>query len=803
MKISYKWLKELVDFDIEPGKLGELFTSLGFEVEEIIDSRAKYDGFVTAKVTKKEPHPDADKLSLCTVEYAGNNQIVVCGAPNVESGQIVVLGLEGATVPSAGFKLSKRKIRGIESNGMICSESELEVGEDSGGIWVLPSDTSVGIPAAEYLGLDDIIFDIFITPNRGDGNSHFGMAREIAACVGTNLKLPEIVLNEGDENANDLVNIIIENKQDCPRYVAKVIKGVAMCESPSWLQNRLSLLGLRPINLAADATNYVMMETGNPLHAFDFDEISGSEIIVKNANQDEKFTTLDGKEQTLDSEMLMICDGEKALAVAGVMGGKNSEITDSTKNILIEAAYFNPKSVRRTARKLSINSDSSYRFERGVDYENLEYAARRCASIITKYAGGKASKSSVDVYPEKIKQMQTQVRYSQVNKIIGVDFTVAQIKEIVNAWKFEIISEDDNSLTLLQPTWRSDLVSEIDYIEEIARGYDFNKIEPKYSSSLNFDGERVPEVLAVPKLRDKINNYFIENGFNECLSQNQTDPESASLSSLANIEIKNPLGQEMSIMRNSMIPSLLRITSRNLNLKNKSLKLFEIGKIFLPYKSGGQFIESISEEECLCVVLCGGSVPTQWAGEKRNFDFYDIKGIFEDISENFGFSLKAKENKNKTFFNTNSLGIFSKKTQIGIFGEIDKSILKKFDIEENILILILSLSTLYKIPEQKNKYAKVSPYPVMERDLAFILDSDTEAGRIMNEIKQKGGKLLSDVKIFDLYEGKNMEKGKKSLAFKLYFSANDRTLTEGEITPTVENIISSVTSRFSAQLRDK
>ncbi|MDC1069080.1 phenylalanine--tRNA ligase subunit beta, partial [Candidatus Kapabacteria bacterium] len=420
MKLSYNWLKELTGTKSSPQELGEKLTMLGFELEEIKDYNKIYNGFITARVVKKEAHPDADKLSLCTVEYNGISQTVVCGAPNVDANQTIILGLEGAVVPSAGFSLSKRNIRGVESNGMICSKSELELGEDHSGIWVLPEDTPIGIPLAKFVELDDVMIDVFITPNRADGASHIGIAREICAKEGLKLNLPQTELQNIDSDNTD-VKIEIENPDNCSRYSALVLSEVKVVDSPQWLKNRLKVIGLRPRNLIVDATNYVMMECGNPLHAFDLGKLASKEIIVKNATDNLKFKSLDEKDRLLDSEMLTINDKEKPIAIAGVMGGFNSEIDETTQSILIESAYFKPSIVRKTSRKLSLQSDSSYRYERGVDINNLKYAAKRCAGIILKYGGGKLSSNYIDCYPKKFTPKVIKVRYERTRKIIGID----------------------------------------------------------------------------------------------------------------------------------------------------------------------------------------------------------------------------------------------------------------------------------------------------------------------------------------------------------------------------------------------
>jgi len=800
MKISYNWLKELINIDKSPEELEETLTMLGFEVEEIIDYSSKYNNFVIANVTNKVSHPNADKLNLCTVRYGENEQVVVCGAPNVDAGQNIVLGLAGAIVPKGEFKLSKAVIRGVESNGMICSKAELDLGEDHSGIWVLPEDAPVGEDLSKYLGLNDIIFDIFITPNRADGNSHIGIARELAAYYGLELTLPKIEFVKYENDINEF-DIKIENTTDCPRYIGMVLKDVNIVESPDWLKNRLKQLGLRPRNIAVDATNYVLMETGNPLHAFDLDQIKDKTIIVKNANDNEKFISLDSKERTLDSNMLMICDNEKPVAIAGVMGGENSEITDSTKNILIEAAYFNPSSVRKTARKLSIHSDASYRFERGVDYNNLLFAAERAAILISKYGGGKVGINFRDVYPNNIEDKVVLMRFDKCRKLIGMKLSDDEIINVFHKlnWKYEIAEE---YIKVTSPSYRVDINIEEDLIEEVARFINYNNIQPNFRSIVDFSKNKVPKVLEKPSKRDEIKTYFINNGFNEMLTPNQISREITSLFDDKIVDIANPLGLEMGVMRTSTIPSSLKVVSKNLKSRNLNLKLFQIGKTFRKISDKNNFIQDIHESESLNIILSGNLLSQNWAHQKNKADFYDLKGIFEDFNSKFELNLKLKENKDFSVFSANSLSIVDKKDEIGKIGYMSKTILEKFDIEQEVLVIDLDLKSIYNKSEIEKKYNKISPYPVVDWDLAFLLEKDVQAGKVLNDIENMAGKYLSSLNLFDVYEGKNLAENKKSFAFNLKFSAKDKTLSDEEINPIIDKIVKMMADKYSAQLRD-
>ena len=801
MKISYNWLKELINIDKSSGELEETLTMLGFEVEEVIDYGKKYDNFVIAKVLKKESHPNADKLNLCTVKYNENQQVVVCGAPNVDEGQNIVLGLSGAIVPKGEFKLSKAVIRGVESNGMICSKSELELGEDHSGIWVLPEDAPTGEALSKYLGLNDIIFDIFITPNRADGNSHIGIARELAAYYGLELNLPKIKYNHFQNDLNEF-NIKIDNDIDCPRYLGMIIKNVNIVESPDWLKNRLKQIGLRPRNIAVDATNYVLMETGNPLHAFDLDTIADKTIVVKNAKENDKFISLDSKERTLDTDMLMICDNQKPVAIAGVMGGENSEITDDTKNIFIEAAYFNPSSVRKTARKLSIHSDASYRFERGVDYDNLLFAAERAAMLITKYGGGEVGINYKDIYPNKIERNQVILRYDRCRKIIGLELTSDEIINVFHKlrWDFE---KNEEYVKVTSPSYRVDIKIEEDLIEEVARFVNYNNINPNYRSIVDHSKSKVPNRLEKPVKRDKIRNYLIDSGFNEILTPNQISEEITSLFDENVVKIANPLGVELGVMRTSMIPSTLKVVAKNMNVRNLDLRLFQIGKCFKSINDKTNFIENISEQDYLNIALTGTMFQKNWSHNNLKADFYDLKGIFEDFNNKFDFNLKLKENKDFSVFSADSLSIYDKKEEIGKIGYISKQILDKFEIEQSVLLIDVNLSKLYSKAEPEKSYNKVSPFPSVDWDLAFLVDKNLDAGKIQNDIENMAGKYLINLNLFDVYQGKNIEEGKKSIAFNLKFSAKDRTLTDEDINPIIDKIIKMLSDKYQGQLRDK
>jgi len=801
MKLSYNWLREYIDLEVPITELVEVLTYIGLEVEEVTDNKAKYDGFYTAHVINIVPHPDADKLRLCTVVSANGEQTVVCGAPNVAEGQNVILGTEGAVVPSAGFALSKRKIRGVESNGMICSQSELELGEDSDGIWVLPEGVEPGKPLSEYLGLNDITLEIAITPNKGDCLSHYGIARDLGAYYRKEVRKPVIKLEESGVEASSSVTIEIENSEACPRYAARIVRNVKIKESPDWLKQRLTAVGLRPINNVVDVTNFVLMELGQPLHAFDYNLVAGNKIIIKNASDKQAFTTLDEKKRELDSEMLMICDGEKPIAVAGVMGGMNSEINDNTTDVLIESAYFSPNSVRRTAKKLGISSDASYRFERGVDIDAVLLAADRCAQLLQQVAGGSIEKGIVDIYPNKKLEKTVKLRYQRVEKIVGIKLTNEQIKEILTSLNFQLVNEDEESIELRIPNYRHDISEEIDLVEEVIRLYNYDKLEPQFFANISFDARPLPDGLRLPALRNKLREYLISNGYNESLTQNQIDPDSAAIFTESPLIVANPLGRELSIMRPSLLPSMLRVVSRNIRLGTPNLQLFEVGKIFESTDDEANVVKGVKEKENLLVVLSGNKYRDNWDVKNRSVNFYDIKGLLQSIIEFAKFSNVQIEQNSETGFGGNTCHVIMGKTKIGVVGEVDRRLLKQFDVDQPVVALLLDLTQLYKLPDNQSRYNKVSSFPSVSRDLAFTVPDDLEAGKVINLIEANGGKYLKSVDIFDVYKGDNIAKGKKSVAYSLEFVSSERTLTDEDIDKVIKNLINNIESTFKAELR--
>lgn len=804
MKIVLSLLNEFVELTEAPEKIAEILTKLGLEVEEVTYWDSKYKNFVVGKVIECKQLNVESRLSLCKVDVGSNVKTIVCGASNVATGQNVVVALPGAILPNRLLKIEPKDFGNVRSEGMICSESELGIGDDAGGILVLPSDAVAGSDFTEYFGLDDVVFEIGITPNRADCLSHLGVARELSAYLGKKLHFPKIELKEeSEENIEGLISVEVLDSEKCPRYTARVIKDVQITESPRWLKNYLIMMGLRPINTIVDVTNYVMMELGQPLHAFDYDRLSGKRIIVRTASEGEKFTSIDGKERILDSSMLMICDTEKPVAIGGVMGGENSEISSTTRNVLLESAFFLPSSIRRTSKKLSLSSESSYRFERGVDISNVPVALDRAAHLIAKLSNGVLVKGKVDSYPSKLERKKIDFRFERARSVIGVDIPNSRMNEILSSLGFDSVETGIEKTTFAVPFHRVDVSLEIDLIEEVARFYGYNNVPEDTSYSITYEGEKIGENLSVPKLRNQIREYFIARGFTEFLTPNLYSPQKAKLV-IENdfIELSNPLGEELSIMRPSIVPPILEAIGYNLRVGKSDLRILEVGKIFCKTANRTKFIEGIEEREVFAIALVGNAYPLQWGMPNRKVDFFDIKGVVQDFIMQFRISSYVFEKlPNSKVYTSEAMTLAIDGKKFCEFGGISKKLLKEFDIEENVFLALFDLDFLYGLKEQTVKYEKISPYPVVRRDLAFVFDEQTPIENIENIIQSKGGPELRRTVLFDVYRGKNLGEGKKSLAFALYFNSFERTLTDEEIDTWINNIVEGIKIKLNGQLR--
>lgn len=806
MRISFKWLQNYIDLKNTPEEVAQTLTQIGLEVESIEYPGKKYDGFVVGEVLTVQKHPNADRLTVCTVRISNDSkpQQIVCGAPNVAAGQKVVVGLPGAIVPKnqhdpSGnpFTLKKTKIRGVESNGMICSEYELGIGDDKEGIAVLNAATEVGITLAQYLKLDDVVFEIGVTPNRPDCLSHIGIARDLAAVFGTAVKLPNIVLRENkNTDIKKVTAVEVENTEDCPRYVARLIQGVTVKESPEWLKQYLTSAGLRPINNIVDVTNFVMLEYGQPLHAFDYDRLAKHKIVVKNAVPKEKFTTLDGKDHELNGTELMICDGERSVAIGGVMGGMNSEISDTTKNVLLEAAYFSPVSIRRTAKRLGISTDASYRFERGTDPNIVDEASRRAASLIAELSGGEIIHGSIDVYPKRIEPKKISLRWQRVSHILGVEISIDKIQSLLQA--IGIIAQvHDNTFTCTIPTYRPDIEQEIDLIEEIARLYGYDNIPNQTTGEVVFSEPSKRE-----RRIEEIRSWCESIGLHEIVTNSLIDAPTAQMYSGDIIKVKNPLSVELEIMRPMLMPTMLDAVVHNYNHGASSIRFYEIGNTFTSQESSkNTYIKGISEYSKLGIVLSGIAQPATWYQKERHFDIFDLKGLVQSLLQKLGL-----DNIHLIYYDASSsltertVGIEINGTYAGFFGECSEKILQGKKIETKVFYAELDIDVLLSV-ERRAVFREYSKFPTVKRDVAFIVDKQIPVGEIEATIKNAGGSLVLSITLFDIFEGASIGEGKKSVAFSVAINSLEKTLKDSEIDAVVEAIISSVTSVHGATHR--
>lgn len=799
MKISLNWLKQYIHLsDISTEEIVDKLTMSGLEVEDVVDENELYKNFIVAEVKSVAKHPNADKLSVCEVFDGKEILQVICGAPNVAAGQKVVFAPIGTIIPNGNFQIKKAKIRGVESNGMICAEDELLLSDDHSGIMVLNSDLKPGKPITEALNLNDVIFEIAVTPNRPDALSHVGVARDLSALFNRDLKLPEISLKESKVKAENIASVEILDVANCPRYSAKVVLNVEIKESPDWLKNRLTKIGLRPINNVVDVTNFILHELGQPLHAFDLDLLEGKKIIVKSTQHEKEFVTLDSKVRKLPPNTLMICDAKREVAVAGIMGGENSEINPSTKNILIESAYFNPSSIRKTSKALQLSTDSSYRFERGTDPSITKYAAERAAQLIAELSGGEVADGILDVYPKLIERKEITLRYQRVTKILGYEISKEKIHQILSRLGLALKDIDENSLLVSVPTFRPDLEREIDLIEEIARinGYDNIPVVPKINITLEKKTDQ-------QKFEDDVRNIISSLGFYEMMNNPLESEWEARLTGNP-IFLANPQSAEMSCLRTSLFVGGLNSVKRNLNYGIRNMMLFEIGNVFKK-KSDSTIntFDDISEKQNLILILSGNEEEKSWYSNEKHFDFYSLKGYVNSFIQKISLdnqltdSYYSSENEIYSYHFTKNFN----NQIIGSGGKVKKYVLNKFDINQDVFVFEFDLSALKQITPDVKKYIEPLKFPKIIRDFAFVFDKTVQYLDVKSYILEKASSLLKKVELFDIFESESLGKDKKSMAFTLEYYDELRTLTEDEVEKDFNYLITEISKKFNAKLR--
>lgn len=806
MNVSYNWLKEYIDLEENPEILSKELTNLGLEVSSVKEFSSIKGGlksFVIGEVLTCEKHPNADKLHITTVNIGKETTLnIVCGAPNVAKGQKVVVATIGAIIYSENesFEIKKSKIRGIESEGMICAEDELGIGSNHNGILILNNDAIVGSPASDFFKIEnDFILEIDLTANRIDAASHIGVARDLAALKNIKYHYPQ--LSELKNPQKTLaVSIKIENKDACKRYMGICMTEVKVCESPQWLKNRLSAVGLTTINNIVDITNFVLYETGHPLHAFDYDKIKGNEIIIKNAEDTTKFITLDGKERQLTNKDLMICNAKEAMCIAGVFGGKDSGISQNTNSIFIESAYFNATSVRKTSKYHAISTDSSFRFERGADINILEYALKRAVSLIQDLGYGKVASEIIDVYPEIVAQRKISFNINKCNSLIGKKINIERLKEIINLLEIKIIEEKGAELLLEIPSYRVDVTDFVDVVEDILRIYGYNNIEEP--NKIQFNVNHHPR-NKFPIFSNKISNILSNIGFNELICNSLISSKYFNDNDKNIVKLCNPLSSDLSIMRPSLIYGALQTVTYNIKRKNSDIKVYEFGKVyFYDSKKDITNINSYSEKNYLSITITGKKNAISWNSKENNLDFFSLKSYISNIFKKIGikediFTINSISNNQFNFgqsFSYNEVEVLK-------LGLIDKKFSEIFEIQQDVYHAEIDFDELIKLINNDKKNIIISKFPKVKRDLALLIDKNINYQQLIKLALETERKHIKEINLFDVYEGKNIEEGKISYAISFVLEDHEKTMNDKQIDKIMEKLIEAFKREYAVQLR--
>jgi phenylalanyl-tRNA synthetase beta chain len=816
MKISYNWLKQYVNLNLEPEKLSEILTSIGLEVggiEKFESIKGGLSGLVIGEVKTCKAHPNSDHLSLTTVDLGdGAETPIVCGAPNVAAGQKVVVATVGTTLYSGdeSFVIKKSKIRGEESLGMICAEDEIGVGSSHDGIMVLPNDVQVGIPAANYFNIEnDVVFEVDLTPNRIDAGSHIGVARDIVAFLkqtqDITYALPDVSHFEID-NTNLPIKVKVENTEACLRYAGISLTDLKVADSPEWLQNRLKSIGLNPINNVVDVTNFVLHELGQPLHAFDANCIKGNQVVVKTLENNTPFTTLDEQERKLDANDLMICNESEGMCIAGVFGGLTSGVSEKTTSIFLESAYFNPVYVRKTARRHGLNTDASFRFERGVDPNITLVALKRAALLIKELAGANISSDIVDVYPNPVTDFEVQLRLKQVERLIGEKLSSEKVTQILEALEINIVHFDGETYTLKVPPYRVDVQREADVIEEILRIYGYNTV-PIYeqvNATLAYAPKPDPNVQ-----KDIIANQLTSVGFNEMMANSLT--KASYYESLQGfnkeqtVTLANPLSQDLNAMRQTLLFGALEAVAFNSNRQNPDLKLFEFGNVYaLTGKNDIQNpLQAYTQGERIALVVSGFRAPESWMVKQEQVSFYFLKKTVENVLGRLGVQL---DKVSSTYFSNElfaeGLMLEYNKMPLATLGLVSRKIRKQFDLKQEVFFAEIDWDKLLKaVRNYKVEFTELSKFPEVRRDLSLLLNKEVAFDDLKNEAFKLEKKLLKSVSLFDVYEGKNLDDDKKSYALSFVMQDESKTLTDKQIDKIMNAMIRNFEQNFGAKLR--
>lgn len=802
MIVSLSWLEDYVSIQMDVSSLADALTMVGLEVEAVWDRYTYLNTVVVGKIDNVSPHPKADKLTICKVNTGDRQLDIVCGAPNARKGMLAPLAFPGTVLPN-GKILENSVIRGIKSEGMLCSENELALGNQTGGLMELHGNFQPGTFLAKALSLSDHVMEIGLTPNRPDCLSILGIAREIAAIQKTILKYPECSLKDESSDVFHMTSVTINDPEHCPRYCARLLENIVVGHSPFWMQDRLLSVGLRPINAIVDITNFVMMETGQPLHAFDFDRLAQNRIVVRTATDKEVFTTLDGKKRELNSETLMICDGEKPVAIGGVMGGENSEIQMDTTRVLIESACFDPVSIRKTSKYLGLSTDASHRFERGVDPDGTLKALNRAASLMSDISGGHIVSGLIDEHPIQSGTKSIELDTAYANQVLGLSLNASHMQTLLESVGFLVQSADNRQLVVTPPSFRVDVSRPQDLMEEIARIYGYDKIPTTFPL--------IPAQRRIPSgqwdFRGQIKDLMQSLGFNEVINYSFMDEKACDLLELDTndkrrkvLPILNPLNEDMAVMRTCLIAGLLKAMHLNLSQQMKTLKIFEVGNTFI---SQGNDCLPV-ENEYLAVLWTGSRNDHSMHMKDIDCDFYDIKGAAEALLRSLEIQdvifTKMPENSCQYTKAGHSARILSEGKDIGLLGEVDPKVITAFDLKQKAFIFELDLSIMPSLTPKTKQFQPVPRFPAIYRDVTIIIDKHIESGEVVEMVRNANESLIESVLLYDLYEGDPIPKGHKSITLRVTYRSAEKTLEDNDVTPVTEQIAKELLNRLNASL---
>lgn len=810
MQVSIKWLKDYIDFTETPEQLADKLTMAGIPVENVVDPGEGLEKVVTGRIEKLEPHQNSDHLQICTMNVGlAENIIIVTGAQNVAEGQVVPVAMVGAHLPN-GMKISKGKLRGVASNGMLCSTQELKLDleklpeEQKTGIFILPSDTPVGIPAKDVLGLNDVVLEFELTANRADCFSVFGLVREIAAITGNKPHFPEIKVNEDDNTKlNDIFSVEIADPDLCSRFSTRMLKNVKIGPSPEWMQQRLEGVGIRSINNVVDVTNFVMIELGHPMHAYDYDKITGKKLIARRAIEGEELHTLDDTSRKAKGEMLVIADSEKAAGLAGIMGGFETEITDTTTTVVLESADFYGPCIRRTARACGLSSEASGRFERGVDSETTIKALDRAAQLLQEMGACTVCEGIVDVYPNPKQANYVTFTPEQINNHLGTNIAKDVMLNIITSVGFDVTKDENDEITVKVPSWRNDVTCMADISEEIARLHGFDKIKSTLPNGVSMQGTQSAKQTFIDKVKASLSSQGLYETISFALTNEETFnklniPQDSPLRKA--VPIMNPLSDEYPLVRTTLLSSIFDNLARNLARKNDDVALFEVGSVFFP--KALPVTELPDEVVKIAGAITGRRNAQGWNQTNDMVDFYDAKGIIEELLANLRVTRYTVETGTHYAMHPGKTALFKKgRDVIATVGEVHPAVLSAYGITKPVYIFELDATIVMKYMAKDLKYKALPKYPATSRDLAMLVDVDVNAADIEKAMTKAAGQNLTQITLFDVYTGKQVEEGKKSLAFSLTFQSNDKTLTDAEIDPAIEKIVAKLQKDFNANLR--